>query len=449
MNLDILISKYLDSELTPQEDEQLREILSTDKYSKDVFDASVELHCDLKNDSAQISPPEELVRRTEDLVLMKILQNSPSEKPKPVLIRRRRLVPAFASLVAIVILASVFQISDSFRTGGNSESMLSGVLSDNSSETVSNVENKTEALSVKKENQKQKVLLNMAFSGDSSKEIITPAKKYRNQEIYIALQEAPAGNDVLVIQSENFDIVSAEGENMAQAVAIDVTSGNITVTSLNQSLPINNTQSLHPQIYMNGIQQNPMSGLPWDVVQLNEMQATTFLGTTVYSSGMKEKKSSVNHLSQSFGYSVSDIIKIGLEVGFTEFIYDDLVKTRIPVSSPMDGGSRVEVLDPTKEGIIIGLTIAEKRKDFWWFAPFIDYNLFNGNDYSITGRAGLGLSTDGALGYSRIYGKYEVINGIYITLGAEGRLFQAGSNSDNRTLNSNVSLIYGLQFRFY
>ena len=70
MNLDSLLSKYLDGELTHDEDEQLRSLLSEDKDAKVDFDSAVLLNAAMKDDSESILVPEEVSQETEDNILM-------------------------------------------------------------------------------------------------------------------------------------------------------------------------------------------------------------------------------------------------------------------------------------------------------------------------------------------------------------------------------------------
>lgn len=113
MNLDELISKYLDGELSNSEDKELRRLLSEDDVAKQSFDAHVLIHAAMKEDASSILPSKELIGRTEDRVLSKILSDK-EEEYKPVMVpfffRRRAF--AFGGALAVLLLISVIIISN-------------------------------------------------------------------------------------------------------------------------------------------------------------------------------------------------------------------------------------------------------------------------------------------------------------------------------------------------
>jgi anti-sigma factor RsiW len=77
MNLEKLISKYLDGELSYQEDIELREILANDPEAKATFEEYVEMDYILKKDAQDTSLPKDLKDSVEDQVLMRIMSQTP------------------------------------------------------------------------------------------------------------------------------------------------------------------------------------------------------------------------------------------------------------------------------------------------------------------------------------------------------------------------------------
>ena len=82
MRLEVLITKYLDGELTAVEDRELRQLLSQNPEAKNAFDLSVSLHHALRKDAHLTVPSPQLVRETEERVLMSILNNPVPKQPK-------------------------------------------------------------------------------------------------------------------------------------------------------------------------------------------------------------------------------------------------------------------------------------------------------------------------------------------------------------------------------
>ena len=76
MNIDSLISKYLDGELTESEDLQLRNIISSNEKARDIFNTYIDLHIAAKEDAKSITTPEDLVSSTEDIVKQLEMENT-------------------------------------------------------------------------------------------------------------------------------------------------------------------------------------------------------------------------------------------------------------------------------------------------------------------------------------------------------------------------------------
>ena len=73
MKLDDLISKYLDGELSYDDDIKLRQMLKDNPDAKADFDAAVLINATIREDASMIKTPSDLLANTEDLVLMRIL----------------------------------------------------------------------------------------------------------------------------------------------------------------------------------------------------------------------------------------------------------------------------------------------------------------------------------------------------------------------------------------
>lgn len=82
MNYDELISGYFDGELTPKEDEALRQEMANNPDVKADFDDAVFMHYALKNDAETLKVPEDLKRNTHDLVMMRMLADKANSLPK-------------------------------------------------------------------------------------------------------------------------------------------------------------------------------------------------------------------------------------------------------------------------------------------------------------------------------------------------------------------------------
>ncbi|MGA2296094.1 MAG: hypothetical protein ABSG15_00920 [FCB group bacterium] len=109
MSLDDKISKYLDGELSEEEDFFLRHEVSKNPTAREKFDASVGLHLAFREDAESVFPPEDLVQSTEDIVLMKILAQAPDNIERSYTWRRSAVLVSF---IFLFLLGSLFKISD-------------------------------------------------------------------------------------------------------------------------------------------------------------------------------------------------------------------------------------------------------------------------------------------------------------------------------------------------
>ena len=111
MNFENLISKYLDSELTPDEDSILRDLLTNDPAKKREFNEFVELHYILKNDAQYEYLDEEDFSDVEDNFLMHILVSQNTEPKRTYAVNYKEfLTPVMATF--LVFFISIYNIFD-------------------------------------------------------------------------------------------------------------------------------------------------------------------------------------------------------------------------------------------------------------------------------------------------------------------------------------------------
>ncbi len=101
--VDVLITKYLDGDLTSAEDRALRDLLSEHPDAKIAFDESVAIHHAIREDAETLVAPPELVDQTEEAVLMRIFGEAPAASVSAPVAEsglRRRLVSSMLLLLA-------------------------------------------------------------------------------------------------------------------------------------------------------------------------------------------------------------------------------------------------------------------------------------------------------------------------------------------------------------
>jgi hypothetical protein len=143
--------------------------------------------------------------------------------------------------------------------------------------------------------------------------------------------------------------------------------------------------------------------------------------------------------------------RYGIELGYTEYTYND--EAIVNVKENLGGTSGIE---SNESGYDFSISypypiIMQNNKQILWASAFYENTFYKANGLSVTGRLGAGGSSDGPLGYGRVFAQYAIFDGFSFTLGAESRVFSAEIPmfiKDEDKLKTTASIIYGFQFRF-
>ncbi len=547
MSLNKLISKYLDGELTSTEDDALRSLLSEKKSARDKFDAAVHLHIAFREDAESIKAPEELVRETEDIVLMEILSQPPVTMTRKRFGSRYFYSPFVLGMLVIFFMSSIFKIHDlnsnlNNNLNNNFGSDTYGTLADNiiipdvpagQSGEMLNVENNSDEknnsvqsqslqnetyllseaalkqASDKLKNYRLKKSSDKSFSekslsdNNSANENISAVLNYEANSGSAAgssdISDAGQSGDLLAanpimpeadildgssafalntiesntiesntIESNTIDNEGAPNLNPTQTSdnpgfeSSRLISANITDSPVNtankptgkmslglaniKNTTISNNPAISNNIAMMNL--NPFGNL----YEINDVQITTFAGSDYYRNGVDAKGSSaISHVSQSIGYGVGNSSRIGVEFGYTQYSFDERMTISVPPGKAASHSS-IEVVNPSdqEDGFIAIPIVFNRRQKLFWGAAFYERTIVD--DYgglSLITRGGIGGSSDGLLGYARIFGKFEIISGVFINIGTEYRMFMSGAPQFSRQSDwkETGSLIYGLQFK--
>ena len=449
MSLDDLISKYLDGDLTEIDDSILRKTVSDDPAAKDIFDASVLIHSACMEDARSILPPRELVSKTEDRVLMKILAQQPLFIDT--VYKTRRYI-VMASFVIAFLCLSVFQISDLYLPGWNIGNVLSSLLNTEKQRMA----NET----VPEDNQ-------VLFVSKAHESALIAANSIRKVPAILKAENIqgnlqPSAIVVASNEVKTLDRYIAENENYTPQVKENAGINTDSRISQGAGLP-NQVTSNYPG------KLSPMSQVserknPGMVLSLNqpdfsfhsgEVFLSSFLGTDLLNKS--NEKSAVSNFSQSIAYAFSKSQRLGIEFGYSTFSYDDIVKVSVPLDNPgmlnFSPTSKVEVLNPelkTNSYIEFPATV-NHQKQFIWGSAFFEQEFISYSGFTVNGRLGLGASSDGPLGYGKAILSYRILSVLHLTAGIEGKLYEAKiykSNTIADEVKSNLNLIYGFQIKF-
>lgn len=452
MNLELLISKYLDGDLTPEEDRLLRKILSEEPSARDEFDSAALLHVEMQNDAESIVPPADLVSETEDMILMKIMNHSVQDSGRPTQFLksslRRRVVNLFS--VAAVLLAFTIPFNDgsapevgSFSAGLQAESDFKA-------------ENDFKALQSNLAQKEMPGLLRYGKTLKKSTASSDMAAFFTNSDNAIAFKNPMASSSAEILKED-----SAPVEDMSSRVSLEeaqIKSGNVQSIMAIASQYNNSEGSYTPSSY---------DGYDRMRQERDEVQVSTFLATNVLKSS-KAAESSIASISQSVSYAVNKSDRVGVEFGYTSYTYegntivpvkasgvfasagkDGSNTTRASILGAGDGKPQPPKVDNTKSTWKNKEVAYTDQGKMYWGAAFYERQVLRINNASLHGRLGIGGSGEGGVAYGRVFGKYDVLSIISLTVGAESRaLLKSPASVDKPEINAAVSLMYGLQVRF-
>jgi hypothetical protein len=468
MNLEELISKYIDGNLSDDEDRSLRLEVSQNPATKELFDDSINIHFAFKEEAQNIYPPDDLVSKTEDLILMKILASQPiiDERPAvgiPLFMRMRHTF----TLVSIILLIFVYNISDlSFLINSDNHQLSYLEQNTNKASTVHSV------TSVKPSRTGKGITDVKTLSIKNNVELTN--QEYHN---YSIIESKVKGNESIISISDS-SAKSKEIIGTSDINSVDNNKTNIKDKDIARALNLPESplvpnqyyyvQSNHPD-FSQTITEKPVSNnfVRTDKFNLqatmlpvidyyndnHEVLFSSFFGTDLLRKGNQaSKNNSISHFSQSIAYDLASDVRFGVEIGYSEYMYEQSNQKTI-INKTQKSGTKIESLNSDgSEAVLSNYPFTlNQNKQLLWGAAFYEHSLFNSSPFTINGRIGFGACSDGPVGYSKIFGRYEMIHGVSLTLGTDVRLFYARSAdlySDNAQLKGSVSLIYGLQIRF-
>ncbi|MCO5252079.1 MAG: Cfr10I/Bse634I family restriction endonuclease [Candidatus Kapabacteria bacterium] len=440
MSLEILISKYIDSELSTTEDLQLREALRDNIHSKSKFDAAIDTHHQLKQDAASIRVPEKLLRDTEDKILMNIMATQPASAQITKIQSRWYQYSAAAVILVAFMISGVMQISEQNSPRAIAFLQNSNAASadfDNILASESTQQNSTNSVELKSESVSLIVAKDEIEVSVIDTESSLPASMTKDELSVATLQD----NTAIDSEDSKQEIILSEKSIIQSGNTINLMNNSI---SDGASVPI-------PQSNYNVASNLPPTYFAEPFMGFAGVQLHTFMSYDFSHSGFKTSANSpILNISQSISYAATDRLGFGVEFGITEFTYDRKQNIYIPGTVEHHTGPSVQA--PTGGGdnhVIVPVEI-ETVRQFMWGTAFMDYSIVKYDDFVIVGRLGLGGSNEGPLGFGRLYAQYDLFRYLSLTIGTEGRLFvnDLPSSQFNRAMRSSSSVVYGIRLKF-
>jgi hypothetical protein len=458
MNLDDLLSKYLDGDLSHEEDEQLRFLLAEEDDAKEEFDAAVLLNAAIKEDAASIKAPAAVLRDTEDKIAMAIMSRRDTGIAA---FYRRRKYYSYAAVLLLFLIGTFYRIYDNYpfdRTGVMAKSMaelktqllsqqfdddynqLTMAAPDEKYQTVANVSRNS---GIKRT---ATVRNDIAFAKSSS---MAETNIVNNDDItsdmMFSAKFAPEPTSSEIVSLDNFE-EEINDEIIPKTNFKDIPSAPMAMMM--------QPTMVQPNMFHTNNHSISMNNMPFYdfYTNTNNILVSSFLGTEVMNTGIETNKDmAVSHVSQSVAYALNSENAIGVEVGLSQYSYDEVGSITYSVENfeKIDVGMEIE--NYQFGNLITEKIVYDRTKDVFWASVFYERQKDFSDSFTINGRLGLGANSEGPLGYTRLFAKLGVYKGIFLTAGMEGRLFYLDLpelTSTDPKMRGSLIFSYGIQFIF-
>ncbi len=490
MNIDELISKYLDGELSDHEDVLLRAEMSKDPLKKTDFDDAIFMHYSLRADAKALKVPEDVKRNTQDFVLMKIMNEQPTILK---LQKRRRIVERLSYSVAAVLIFGFALISEfpamkhynQLYTYQAKELIKESAQSDNSltkSETSNNKFATKSANSASKNNRNNSEkantpvinnaiansVVNMSEAKEAFKLLAPKSEIDQEQATSMAYSELDTSDKNIIStdsDKDNLDAGKKEINTHRLAEAIDLAKEikNDAEANNQSNQSIVRSSNAFSQSFSGDLKSEQMryTGAENNFEQYAEMQTMnpgieliTSYGGTMMNNVFNDKVSKFSiGFSQSFGYRINEVHKFGFEFGSMNYTSFENSMVRIPLnSSGLESIVDLQQQYNNDPGPTVLVQVQSKKEGHTvWGSVFYEYRALDLDWFSLDARLGLGGSKDGLMNIDRVTGSIDLYRGFKLSVGLDSRFFYTNipkSYSGTSRLVGAFSLIYGVQITF-
>ena len=201
--------------------------------------------------------------------------------------------------------------------------------------------------------------------------------------------------------------------------------------------------------------------------QLYEEDQPAFISvSTSYAAGVSTSlpnTSDVEQLAASIGFGVTEDDLVGLELGSTSYSYTRTsslteqtgasVSRMAMVNDNGDDDGKLASPTPTTGSYETTEFVDQQRAFSVWGTAFYERRLLNIESFSLLGRAGAGVATDGVVGYGRVTSELALGSAISLVVGAEARAmpFRLGpiqGTGSSKAYGTVFTALTGLHVRF-
>lgn len=451
MEIDDLINKYLDGDLTPEEDAQLQELLQQDRTAAEQFHSMLLLYSTLKNDAETIELPKHFEKKFEERLLASYFgMRSPNELPR---FRSQKQISSWFTLI-LCFLFFVQNIQD-----GKLYTHFSIFISEITKQKdllwndVQNFDSEPSTLKAS-----QPGLLKSSNTETQSRNVAKTAEFNSNifltKESFKIIKAQNSNPPQINIQTElpqspytfHFDNFVENGfKNFSPLSLSSLQLSNLTKNSLSKNF-----------LNDNFIRENPLSSR----VNFGTFSSTEWVSIGEENSNIK----SFANFTQSIGYSVSEKFRFGFEFGYAQMSFVQKAEILVPLTSfeapklkitdkreKKDYSNNLalatESESDNKEYVSIPIEVNLNQKLICG-AVFLEYIIPVIYNIRTVGHVSVGGMDNGYFGAIKIFEEVELINGLSLIIGTEGRtIWMRIPISSKVGLWSTLGILYGLSYK--
>lgn len=429
MRFEELISKYLDSELTSNEDIELRQYISDDPAKKVEFEEYIELSYILKKDSTFNMMSDEDESDIEDNLLMHIINEQSKVKVSSGFNSYNLSAVFSVVLIFFVSIYSVFDTNSGYNNLVSNEFRIAIPNIDLSDVYVNNVEvvkNEPKNNLINNEINVSNLILDENKSEDNFENRIVELNLANDNDINIQTQSS-INNDY--IKSELTDEKVSELFNKLNDEGVSKVSN-----SHLQQIEYNNLRLNYEK----------------NDLKFNDLSFESIIFTDINRTGFSPSDNKVlNSYSQSVAFKLNEKAKVGIEIGRSQYEFTTL-KSVIIAYQDLDGfNGSLDGSIRLPNGLQTKLNVTSNYNTFY-ANVFYDSKLFINDNFRLNGRLGVGVSNGGLLALGRLYADISIYGPLHITTGFDTRIFQNDNIYYNvgGQVNSSISFVNGLYFEF-
>lgn len=460
MNTEKLISKYLDSNLTNEEDAILRYAINNDVKAKKAFEQSVHIFSIMKKDARDIRVPKKLFSNTEDIIMMKYIDSANANlRAVPVKRNYKYAYNLIAASVCFLFL-NLFFISElkynPMMNNVDTETTpaykyntieLSDDLLLNNEQVISNEQKNDKIYNQKVINEnilnETRKIIDLTNNDKVISEINNNTYEGNDLEQEIKYPSTVLNSVELgMVNTELTDNQESNELQFLQQVEETVLADNILLSKENYNI-LNN----------NNIKNTNLNNIREFKLSTNAININSFFGTDIIRSGISDDQDAfITNFSQSVTYAITNSHSVGVEFGYSNYAYNENFESQGTNNNKIKNSSgtifEVNDLRTTPLEFDYKSLSFNTNKQIYWGAAYYELLMLDNSIFSLQSRIGAGLTEEGPLSYGRIFSCYRLFKGFNITIGTEGRVFYSRFPEISQTskeLKATFSIIYGFQ----